>query len=128
MDWYLKCIKQYVDFDGRARRKEYWTFTLFNIIFQILLYILAYLFLELNVYSLFSLFAVLSWIYPIAVLLPSLAVCIRRLHDIGKSGWWYLLNFIPFVGVIILIIWFCKDGMKENNQWGENPKVHILFD
>lgn len=112
MNWYLKCLRQYVDFSGRARRKEYWMFCLFNIIFGIILAILDAL-IGMNV---------LSVIYSIGVLLPSLAVCVRRLHDIGKSGWNYFLILIPLVGAIILLVWFCKQGESAGNKWGENPK------
>ena len=66
--------------------------------------------------------SILSVIWSLAIFLPSLAVCIRRLHDIGKSGWWYLLAFIPLVGAIILIIWFCKDSEPGANAYGPNPK------
>ena len=67
--------------------------------------------------------SVLSSIYSIALLLPALAVAVRRLHDIGKSGWWLLLAFIPIVGWIILIIFYCKEGDHARNAWGENPKA-----
>ena len=104
---------QYVGFSGRARRSEYWFFCLFNIIVSCVLSALA---------SKISLLSLLSVVWSLAIFLPSLAVCIRRLHDIGKSGWWYLLAFIPLVGAIILIIWFCKDSEPGANAYGPNPK------
>lgn len=112
MNWFLKCLKQYADFSGRARRTEYWMFTLFNAIISLILgFVLATIGLVF-----------LSYIYSIAILIPSLAVCIRRLHDIGKSGWWYLIGFVPVVGTIVLLIWFCTDSQPGNNEWGPNPK------
>lgn len=112
MNWFLKCLNQYADFSGRARRTEYWMFTLFNAIISLILgFVLATIGLVF-----------LSYIYSIAILIPSLAVCIRRLHDIGKSGWWYLIGFVPVVGTIVLLIWFCTDSQPGNNEWGPNPK------
>lgn len=104
---------QYVGFSGRARRSEYWWFCLANIIINSILSGLGR-----NI----GLFSVLSGIYGLAVLLPALAVAVRRLHDIGKSGWWFLLNLIPLVGQIILIVWYCKDSEPGENQYGANPK------
>ena len=96
----------YADFNGRSRRSEYWWATLaISIIGAVVGGILGDL----------------SWIWTLAIMIPSLAICVRRLHDIGKSGWWYLIGLIPLVGGIILIVWFCKDS-TEDNQWGPNPK------
>ena len=97
----------YADFKGRSRRSEYWWATLvIGIIGAIMT----------------SLLGELSWIWSLAVLIPNLALCVRRLHDIGKSGWWYLIGLIPLVGFILLLVWFCKDS-TEDNQWGPNPKL-----
>lgn len=104
---------QYVGFSGRARRSEYWWFYLANLIVGGILSQLGK-----NI----SAFGVLSGLYSLAVLLPALAVAVRRLHDIGKSGWWILLNLIPVVGQIIIIIWMCKDSMPGENLYGPNPK------
>ena len=123
MNWYLKVLKQYVDFSGRARRKEYWMFCLFFFIFVIVAMVLD------NVLGLtFSLYGQslgYGWLYTIFCLanfLPSLAVCVRRLHDVGRSGWWYFIAFIPLVGAILLLIWFCTDSQAGENKWGVNPK------
>lgn len=107
-------FSQYVGFGGRARRSEYWYFCLFNIIVSVVLSFLAN--------SVSSAFSLLSTVYSLAVLLPGIAVAIRRLHDIGKSGWFYLFILIPLVGSIILIVWFCKDSEPGANMWGPNPK------
>ena len=112
MNWYAKCWKQYADFSGRARRTEYWMFALVNFGIALLLeLILGFTFLYF-----------LTYVYSLAIFIPSLAVCVRRLHDIGRSGWWYLIGLVPVVGWIILIIWFCTDSQPGANKWGENPK------
>lgn len=113
MQWYLKVLRQYADFAGRARRMEYWMFTLVNIIITLVLVLLDY--------GLGTGF--LNTIYSLAVFVPSIAVGARRLHDIGRSGWWQLLYLIPLIGAIILIVWFATDGKPEPNQWGPNPKT-----
>lgn len=119
MNWYVKCLRQYTDFTGRARRKEYWMYTLFNVIIVALLAGIDYL---LGWFSIEYRIGVLSGIYYLAVLLPGLAVCVRRLHDIGKSGWNYLLGLIPIVGPIILLVYYCTEGDRFENAWGEDPK------
>lgn len=107
---YLEAIKlfftRYVDFKGRSRRSEYWWAMLFTTVIGCLMR---------------GLLSDISWVWSLATLIPGIAICFRRLHDVGKSGWWYLLNLIPLVGQIILIVWFCKDSAEEN-QWGPNPK------
>ncbi len=120
MNWYLKCLRQYFDLEGRARRKEYWMFTLFNVIFAIVLRFLDDLFGTVSSDGRIGLF---GGIYIIAVLIPSLAVSVRRLHDIGKSGWYYLIGLIPIVGPLILLVWFCTEGERNSNGWGEDPKM-----
>ena len=113
MNWFIDCItKNYANFSGRARRKEYWMFNLFNIIACFVVMLLDS-FLELN--------NILILIYVLAILLPSYAVTVRRLHDTGKSGWWLLLMFVPF-GNIILLIFCLIDSTPGPNQYGENPK------
>lgn len=115
MKWYLKCFKQYSDFKGRASRKEFWMFTLFNAIIAVVLSVLL-------VPTLKGVGASFIYIYGFAVLLPSLAVSVRRLHDIGKSGKNVLFGLIPLVGQIMLIVWFCTDGEQGSNKWGKEPK------
>jgi len=119
MNWYLAVLKKYVVFNGRARRKEYWMFTLFNIIFLIAAMILD------NVvgtaikgvgYGLFY------CLYALAVLLPGIAVMVRRLHDVGKSGWFLFIGLIPLVGGIWLLVLACTDGNPGENAYGPNPK------
>ncbi len=121
MKWYLKCLKQYFDFSGRARRKEYWLFCLFNMIFAIILEIIdtvTGLTFSVGIVEL----GILGVIYSLLLFIPGLAVGVRRLHDIGKSGWFYLIGLIPLVGAIIVLIWFCKEGEHKTNKWGPDPK------
>ena len=123
MNWYLKVLKQYADFSGRARRKELWMFFLFNIIFAIVAMVLDnVLGLTFNLYGQSLGYGWLYLIYCLAVFIPGLAVAVRRLHDIGKSGWNYFIGLIPLVGAIILLVWFCKDSQAGENKWGVNPK------
>ena len=119
MNWYLKCWKQYADFSGRARRKEYWIFSLINYIIIFFLYILQIVMIES---TLWLIFPIIFFLYAVAVFLPGLAVNIRRLHDIGKSGWWYIIYLIPIIGAIWLTVLMCLDSEPGENQWGENPK------
>jgi len=119
MNWYLKVLKQYADFSGRARRKEYWMFVLFNMIFAIVAMILD------NVLGIAMEgigYGPLYGLYVLAMLIPGLAVGVRRLHDVGKSGWMFLIVLIPLVGAIWLLVLFCTDSQLENNKWGQNPK------
>jgi len=116
-------LKQYVDFGGRARRKEYWMYFLFNMIFCVVAMILDRLLgLTFNLYGQSLGYGWLYLIYCLAVFLPGLAVFVRRLHDMGKSGWNFFIGLIPLVGAIILLVWMCKDSQTGENKWGVNPK------
>ena len=120
MNWYLKVLKEhYADFKGRARREEYWMYTLFNGIASLIL-IMIFGGIGVAMDSPGILF--FSYIYFIATFVPSLAVVVRRLHDVGKSGWFLLIGLIPFVGPIYLLVLYCTDSEHGANQWGENPK------
>ncbi|MER7518447.1 DUF805 domain-containing protein [Streptomyces sp. NPDC126499] len=113
MNWYLEAFKKYAVFSGRARRKEFWMFQLFNIIVSIVLSIIDQ---ALGI-------QLLSLIYVLAVLIPSLALSVRRLHDTGRSGWWILIGLIPLVGFIILLVFYCSEGDQAQNAHGPNPKL-----
>ena len=119
MEWYVKVIQSYSDFNGRSRRKEYWMFTLWNVIFALLASLLDYSFGI--VYPSFG-YGPLYIAYGLFVFIPGIAVAIRRLHDVGKSGWMYLVAFIPIVGFIWLLILFVKEGNEGNNAYGPDPK------
>jgi uncharacterized membrane protein YhaH (DUF805 family) len=119
MNWYLTVLKKYAVFSGRARRKEYWMFFLFNVIFTILATVLDNLLgtaIEDLGYGFFYI------VYALAVLVPSLAVAVRRLHDIGKSGWWLLVSFVPLIGGIWLLVLLATDSQPGENEYGPNPK------
>ena len=122
MEWYLMVLKRYAEFDGRSRRTEYWMFALFNFIFAIVPYLIG-IALTLNNNNLGLVLIGLSLIYDLAVLIPSLAVAVRRLHDTDKSGWWLLIALVPFIGSIILLVFLCTDGTPGDNQFGPNPKA-----
>ena len=109
-------FKNYANFKGRARRKEYWYFVIFNMIASGLL-------TGISTASESTFFMILQSLYTLAVAIPSLAVIWRRLHDIGKSGACYFVALIPLVGAIIVLIWLCKDSQPGDNQYGPNPKA-----
>ena len=114
MNWYLKVLREhYSDFAGRARRREYWMFVLVNMIAVVLL----------GVTGTLVKLPWLSMLYGLGVLVPSLAVSVRRLHDIGRSGRLLLVSLVPVAGGIYLLYLFCLDGEKKLNRWGANPKA-----
>lgn len=108
MNEYLAMWKNYFNFGGRTNVKGYWMAVLFNVIAMVFLGFLV-------VFS--KLFAILYVIYVIAIIIPSVALIVRRLHDINKSGFWFFISFIPFGG-ILLLIWFCSSSVNENNRFG----------
>ena len=116
MNWYLKVLKQYSDFSGRARRKEYWMFVLFNIIFGILAVILD------NIVKEGFGDGTMYGFYSLATVIPAFAVTVRRLHDVGKSGWMVLISLIPLIGAIWLLVLMMTDSNPGVNQYGANPK------
>ncbi|GJF31227.1 membrane protein [Kitasatospora sp. NE20-6] len=113
MDWYLAVLKNYAGFSGRARRKEFWMFTLISFVISALLTGIGTA-LDTNL---------LSGIYSLAILIPSLAVLVRRLHDTGRSGWWVLIALIPIIGAITLIVFAATEGDQAPNAHGVNPKL-----
>ena len=119
MNWYLEVLKKYAVFSGRARRKEYWFFVLFNIIISIVLAVID------GVTGSFSPEAgmgLLGGIYTLAVLIPGIAVSVRRLHDTERSGWWLLIALVPLIGPIVLLVFMVQDSKSGQNQYGANPK------
>jgi uncharacterized membrane protein YhaH (DUF805 family) len=120
MNWYLKVLKQYFDFSGRARRKEYWMFTLFSVIVAFVLGIVdGATGATLGIEGL----GLFGGLYVLAVLIPSIAVSVRRLHDIDRSGWWLLILLVPVIGAIVLLVWACSNGTQGNNRFGPDPKA-----
>jgi len=111
MYWYMKVMRNYFGFEGRATRSEYWYFTMFNLLFYI----------GASLIDIILMLPIASLLYGIAVLFPGSAVFIRRLHDVGKSGWWILLSFIPVIGFVILLYYLVQDSHPDN-EYGVNPK------
>jgi uncharacterized membrane protein YhaH (DUF805 family) len=119
MNWYLQALKKYADFSGRARRREYWFFVLFNIIISIVLTVCD---VVLGTYNAAASIGILTGIYTLAVLIPGIAVSVRRLHDTGRSGWWLLIVLVPLIGWIVLLIFMLIDSQPGQNAYGPSPK------
>ena len=121
IDWYKKVVfENYANFSGRARRSEYWWFILANMIIAVIAMIID------NVAGIN--FGQIPYgpvyvLYALAVFIPGLAVSVRRLHDVGKSGWFYFIVLIPLVGAIWLLVLFFSEGQQGENQYGPNPKA-----
>lgn len=111
MHWYFNVLRKYGVFSGRSRRKEYWYFSLFNFIFYFVIAVVdtSYTTIFLSIFTLF-------------IIIPSIAVTIRRLHDVGYSGFWILLFPIPIIGLFLSLFILTKDGVIGSNKYGENPK------
>src|SRR6185503_4314657 len=114
MNWYLDVLKKYAVFSGRARRKEYWMFFLFNVIIAVVLGILE---------GMVGSPGIVGVVYSLAVLLPGIGVTVRRLHDTGRTGWWILIAFIPLIGAIVLLVFMVLDSQAGDNEYGPNPKA-----
>lgn len=115
MNEYLSVLKNYAKFDGRARRREYWMFTLVNIVVYAVLNVLAQ--------QVSSVIGILALVYMLAILVPSIAVAIRRMHDIGKSGWWVLIALVPLIGGIWYLVLAVTKGQSGSNAYGADPKA-----
>lgn len=113
MEWWKMAMSNYAGFQGRARRKEFWMFTLINILISIGLVIIG---------EIIGVSTAFSSLYSLVILLPSIAVAVRRLHDTGRSGWWYLIVLVPFAGSIILLVFMCLEGERGDNKYGPDPK------
>jgi uncharacterized membrane protein YhaH (DUF805 family) len=120
MNWYLGVLKKYVEFSGRARRKEYWFFVLFNLI---IMCVLSAVDVFVGTRNAVAGLGVLTGIYALVVLLPGLGVSVRRLHDTGRSGWWLLIALVPLVGGIIVLIFMVLDSERVTNVYGPDPKA-----
>ncbi|MBX3177617.1 MAG: DUF805 domain-containing protein [Candidatus Hydrogenedentes bacterium] len=113
MNWYLDGLKNYTGFSGRAHRTEFWMYVLFTVIVVVVLSIIE---------GIVGLTGILTTLYYLGTLLPNIAVSMRRLHDTDRSGWWLLIGFIPFIGAIVLLIFYCLDGTPGSNRFGADPK------
>ncbi len=112
MEYFMDAIKRYAEFSGRARRKQYWMFILFYFIFSIVVSIVD---------SILGT-AFLGMIFGLAMLVPSLAIGARRLHDTGRTGWWQLIYLVPLIGLIVMIVFLVQDSHPDN-EYGPNPKA-----
>ncbi len=108
MNWYVEVLKKYAVFEGRTRRQEYWMFWLINLIISLVLNFVAPDFF--------------GYLYGLAILIPFLAVTVRRLHDTGRSGWWLLIGLIAVLGTLVLLIFLILDSTPGPNEFGVNPK------
>ncbi len=111
INYFLDPLKKYADFTGRASKTEYWMFILFYTVIYIVLIAIDYA----------TGMGVLSLIFSLALLLPSISVATRRLHDIDRSGWWQLIVLIPLIGIIVILVFMAQDSDPEANQYGEKP-------
>ena len=120
MSWYFKALKNYAGFRGRAGRKEFWFFTLYSFLATIALLILDLIIFKLSSGTVFGMF---SGAYSLGVIIPTFAVAFRRLHDTGKSGWWLLINFVPVIGILIIVVLFLLDSQPGDNRYGSGSKM-----
>ena len=120
MNWFVTALKNYAVFSGRSRRSEYWYFALFYVIFYVAATVVDVM---IGSFERSSGIGACTAILALALLIPSISVTVRRLHDTGRSGWWILIGLIPLVGGIILLVFMCQDGEPGVNRFGANPKV-----
>ena len=119
MHHFMDALTKYAVFSGRATRQQYWMYSLFYLIFYLLFSLLD---LWFSVYNASIGLGMISGMFAVAMALPSLAILIRRLHDIGKTGWWVLILFIPIIGALVTLIFLLLDSEKQQNQYGESLK------
>lgn len=120
MKWYLEPLNKYATFEGRARRKEFWQFAVFVFLVQLVLGVIDRM---IGTFSIGAEFGLLGGVFSLFVLIPSIAVTVRRLHDIGRTGWWFFLYLIPLIGAIVMLIFMILDSQPETNQYGPSPKA-----
>ncbi len=120
MNWFLTALKKYAVFSGRARRSEYWYFVLFYFLFAIGLALIDGI---TGTFNQASGMGLLSGLLTLGLLIPSISVGVRRLHDTDRSGWWLLIAFIPLIGAIVLLVFCAQDSSPGDNRFGANPKT-----
>ncbi|MFT6274111.1 MAG: uncharacterized membrane protein YhaH (DUF805 family) [Halioglobus sp.] len=112
MQYFTNALKKYADFSGRATRQEYWMYILFYMVFYIVLAMVG------GVLGL----SILTTVFSLGLLVPTISLAARRLHDTGRTGWWQLLSLVPIVGSIVLIVFLVQDS-HDDNPYGPNPKM-----
>jgi uncharacterized membrane protein YhaH (DUF805 family) len=120
MGRYLAELKKYAAFGGRSRRKEYRYFVLFSVIVSLVLSAIDAL---LGTFSYSTNVGLLGGIYGLAIIVPSVAVSVRRLHDIDRTGWWVPISLVPVIGTVVLLVFAASDGTPGENRFGPNPKA-----
>jgi len=120
VNWFITALKKYAVFSGRSRRSEYWYFILFYIIIYIAL---GFVDRATGTFDSKSGIGLLTAVFALGLLIPSLSVSVRRLHDTDRSGWWLFIGFIPLIGAIVLIVFFALDSGAGTNRFGPNPKA-----
>jgi uncharacterized membrane protein YhaH (DUF805 family) len=118
VDWAKRPLQKYMDFSGRAPRAEYWWFVLFVIIGEVIAMIVDSI---IGTGQMFGPYGLVLCLFLLAVIVPSLAVGVRRLHDTDRPGWWLLIGLIPIIGAIVLLVFFVTEGTKGDNQYGPDP-------
>ena len=128
MHWYVVVLRKYAVFSGRAQRAEYWWFSLICLAIALLIGALSDMSEESAIEGELSGAGIVELLYQLGMLIPSIAVATRRLHDIDRSGWWQLLHLAVGVGTIVLLVWMIKSGTSGPNRFGEDPKEEISGD
>jgi uncharacterized membrane protein YhaH (DUF805 family) len=118
-NWYRESLRNYAIFEGRSRRREYWTFVICN---SIAIAALTVVDRVIGTWHAHAQVGLLSGVFALAMIVPSIAVGVRRLHDTGRRGWWFLVVLVPLVGWITMIVFACQDSQPGANRYGPNPK------
>jgi len=119
VNWYREALRKYATFEGRARRREYWYFVFGNFLAMIALMTVD---LTIGTFNETAEIGLFSGLFTLAILIPSFAVTVRRLHDTDRSGWWVLISFIPILGTLVLLVFTLLDSQPGANRFGANPK------
>lgn len=118
--YFIKVLKEnFANFSGRARREEYWYYSLAVFVISAILSVLS----KAGIVGV--IFSIVSFLFSLCILIPGLAVSVRRLHDTGRSGWWLLICLIPLIGQIVLLVFMVTEGQKGENKWGDDPKKEV---
>lgn len=120
-DYFKLALNRYAQFSGRSRRSEYWYFQLVQVVIAFAIVMVGGL-LAAASETLFNLSMIAYVIFALAMIIPSIAALVRRLHDTGRSGWYYFIALVPIAGPIVLLVWLASDGTPGTNQYGPNPK------